>query len=138
MRAVGLRMAFDVATFGELIKRSLAGQLMMWSFNWSGPAPDCDFFLGLGYGPNADQSNDARFRLPAYDRLYERQRVLPDGPERLALIGQATRTLLAYMPYLPHYHLVQTILSQPRVRVHLRHPFLGDWGRYTEVESPSA
>jgi ABC-type transport system substrate-binding protein len=137
MRAVGLRMAFDVAPFGELIKRSLAGQLMMWSFNWSGPAPDCDFFLGLGYGPNADQSNDARFRLPAYDRLYERQRVLPDGPERLALIGQATRTLLAYMPYLPHYHLVQTILTQPRVRVHLRHPFLGDWGRYSEVESPA-
>ena len=136
MRAVGLRMAFDVAPFGELIKRSLAGQLMMWSFNWSGPAPDCDFFLGLGYGPNADQSNDARFRLPAYDRLYERQRVLPDGPERLALIGQATRTLLAYMPYLPHYHLVQTILSQPRVRVHRRHPFLGDWGRYSEVGSP--
>ena len=137
MRAIGLRMAFEPAPFGELIRRSLAGQLMMWGFNWSGPAPDCDFFLGLGYGPNADQSNDARFRLPAYDRLYERQRVLPDGPERLALIRQATRMLLAYMPYIAHHHRVRTYLAQPRVRVHLRHPFLNDWGRYTEVASPA-
>ena len=55
---------------------------MMWSSAGAPPTPDGDTRSALGYGPNAGQSNRARFRLPAFDRLYERQRVLPDGPER--------------------------------------------------------
>ena len=133
LQGVGLRVDFEVAPFAELIKRALAGRLMMWGFSWSAGAPDGDFFLGLGYGPNAGQSNDARFRLPAFDRLYERQRVLPDGPERRAVMHDATRLMLAYMPYLAHYHLVGTDLLQPQLRGYLRHPFTGDGWRYTDL-----
>ena len=32
-----LRVVFEFAPFGELIKRSLAGQLMMWGFSWGAP-----------------------------------------------------------------------------------------------------
>jgi len=133
MRAVGLRTRFEVAPFGELIRRSLAGQLMMWGFSWQG-GPDGDFFLGLAYGPNADQSNDARFRLAAFDRLYERQRVLPDGPERLALMHRATRLMLAYVPYIAHLHEITNDLAHPHVRGALRHPFNQDWWRWIDVD----
>lgn len=133
MRAVGLRMQFEVAPFAELIKRALAGRLMMWGFNWSAGNPDGDFYLGLAYGPNAEQSNDARFRLPAFDRLYERQRVLPDGPERLGLMRDATRTMLAYAPYIAHHHPFTTDLMQPRVQGYRRHAFNGDWWRSVSV-----
>ena len=57
---------------------------MMWGVGWSAGAPDGDSFLGLRYGPNKGQANHARFDLPAFNALYERQRVLPDGPEREA------------------------------------------------------
>jgi ABC-type transport system substrate-binding protein len=134
LRAVGLRVQFEFAPFGELIKRSLAGSLMMWGFQWSGPSPDGDFFLGLAYGPNADQSNDARFSLPAYDRLYERQRALPDGPERLALMSQANRTMLSYVPYIAHNHAIQTDLMHAHVRGPFRQPFNSDWLRWTDVK----
>jgi ABC-type transport system substrate-binding protein len=133
LKAVGLRVAFDFAPFGELVRRSLAGQVMMWGFNWSAGEPDGDFFLGLAYGPNGDQSNDARFKLPAFDRLYERQRVLPDGPERLALMGQATRMMLAYVPYIPHSHTIDTELMHAHVRGPMRKPFGGDWYRWIDV-----
>jgi ABC-type transport system substrate-binding protein len=133
MDAIKVRIQFEEGTFGELIKRSLAGKLMMWGFTWSVNAPDSDFFLGLGYGPNADQSNDARFKLPAFDRLYERQRVLPDGPERLALMQQANKLLLAYMPYIAHLHPISTDLCQPRVRNFMRHPFLRDHWRFVDL-----
>ena len=49
----------------------------------------------------------------AFDELYERQRVLPDGPERLALIAQAKKLLIAYMPYKVHVHRIGTDLWQP-------------------------
>ncbi len=133
LKAVGLRVQFEFAPFGELIKRSLAGQLMMWGFTWSAGNPDGDFFLGLAYGPNAEQSNDARFRLPAFDRLYERQRALPDGPERLALMQQAHKLMLAYVPYIAHNHPITTDLLHAHVRGPLRHPFGGDWWRWVAV-----
>jgi ABC-type transport system substrate-binding protein len=133
LRAVGLRVQFEFAPFGELIRRSLAGQIMMWGFIWN-TGNDGDFILGLAYGPNADQSNDARFKLPAYDRLYERQRVLPDGPERLALMQQANRLLLAYVPYIAHYHPVTVELFRPRVNGPFRHPYNSDWYRWVQVD----
>ena len=136
LTACGLELQFEIAQFGELIKRSLAGQLMMWGFTWGAGAPDADFFLGMAYGPNAGQSNDARFRLAAFDRLYERQHVLPDGPERLAVIREANKLLLAYVPYIARYHGISTDLTQPRVRGYQRHPFTGDLWRYTEVLDP--
>ena len=134
LKAVGLKVFFEVAPFGELIRRSLAGQLMMWGFNWGAGAPDGDFFLGLAYGPNAEQSNDARFRLAAFDRLYERQRVLPDGPERAALMRQATKLMLAYMPYIPHLHPVVNTLAHAHVLGPLRHPFNRDVWRWIDVQ----
>ena len=133
LRAIGLRVVFEFAPFGELIKRSLAGQVMLWGFSWSAPGPDGDFYLGLAYGPNADQSNDARFALPAFDRLYEQQRVLPDGAQRLALMQQANKLLLAYMPYMAHNHAIATDLLQPGVRGPLRQPFSSDWFRWADV-----
>jgi ABC-type transport system substrate-binding protein len=138
MGAIGVRMVFEVAPFGELIKRSLAGQLMMWGFSWNAGNPDGDFFLGLAYGPNADQSNDARFRLPAFDALYERQRVLTDGPERLSLMHNATRLMLAYVPYVAHSNPYATDLSHPKVSGHFRHPFDDGWWRYVSVDSAKA
>jgi len=133
LKTVALRVAFEFAPFGELIRRSLAGQVMMWGFTWGAGAPDGDFFLGLAYGPNSGQSNDARFRLPAFDRLYERQRVLPDGPERLALMRQANKLMLAYVPYIAHNHPIQTELFQPHVRGPLRQPFSADWYRWIDA-----
>ena len=133
MAAVGLRMRFEPATFGELIKRALAGQLQMWGYIWGAQSPDADFWLGLAYGPNSEQSNDARFRLPAFDRLYERQHQLPDGPERLAAIRDATLTMLAWSPYIAHNHPVANDLAHPHVGGHRRHPFLSDAWRYTMI-----
>jgi ABC-type transport system substrate-binding protein len=121
MDEIGLRFSFAFMPFPELIRRTLAGSLQMSQMSWNN-GPDGDFYLSLAYGPNAGQNNDARFKLAAYDALYERQRVMPDGPERLAVMAEAQRMMLAYMPYLPHVHQVLNDVSQPWVRGFLRHP----------------
>lgn len=133
MDALGLRMEFETGQFGELIKKALAGQLMMWGYSWNSSSPDGDFFLGMGYGPNSGQSNDARMQLPAYDALYRRQRALPDGPERQAAMRDANRMMLAYVPYLAHWHAIRVDLSQKRVHGFWRHPFARDWWRFVDM-----
>jgi ABC-type transport system substrate-binding protein len=133
MDAVGLKVEFDISTWPELLKKSRAGTLMIWGYNWAAASPDGGFFLGIAYGPNASESNDPRFMLPAFDRLFERQRVLPDGPERQAVMRQAKNTLVAYMPYKVHLHNVYVDVAQPGVRGYWRHPFMRDPWRFVDV-----
>ncbi|MCY7315770.1 MAG: ABC transporter substrate-binding protein [Rubrivivax sp.] len=130
MTAVGLRMQFDVATWPELLKKSRAGTLMMWGYSWAAGSPDGGFFLGIAYGPNASESNDPRFSLPAFDRLFVQQRALPDGPEREALMRRAKDLLVAYLPYKVHHHNVYLDLVQPWTQGYWRHPFMRDTWRF--------
>ncbi len=134
MDAVGLRIEFDPANWPELLKKSRAGTMMMWGYQWSSGSPDGGFYLGIAYGPNASESNDPRFRLPAFDRLYERQRALPDGPEREAAMREAKNMLVAYMPYKVHLHNVLPDLVQPWTQGYWRHPFMRDIWRFIDVE----
>ena len=133
MDAVGLKIRFDISTWPELLKKSRAGTLMIWGYAWSATSPDGGFFLAIAYGPNASESNDPRFSLPAFDRLFERQRSLPDGPERLDVIRQAKNTLVAYMPFKVHQHSVTMELLQPWTLNRWRHPFMRDTWRFVDI-----
>jgi ABC-type transport system substrate-binding protein len=133
--AVGLRVVFDISTWPELLKKSRAGTLMIWGYSWTAGSPDGGFFLGIAYGPNASESNDPRFSLPAFDRLFERQRALPDGPEREAVMRQAKNLLVAYMPFKVHLHNMLPDLVQPWTQGYWRHPFMRDIWRFVETES---
>ena len=133
MDAVGLKMVFDVSTWPELLKKSRAGSLMMWGYSWSAASPDGGFFLSIAYGPNAGEANDPRFALPAFDRLFERQRVLPDGPEREALMQQAKNLLVAYLPFKVHVHTERLDLLQPWTRAYWRHPYMREHWLYADV-----
>jgi ABC-type transport system substrate-binding protein len=138
MDAVGVRMNFRVGVWPENIKASRAGRLMMWTTGWSAAIPDGTYFMDLLYGQNKGQANHARFDLPAFNDLHLRQRVMPDGPERDALIQQGMKLALAYMPYVASGHDVQTWLVQPRVRGYVPHPFIRDFWRHVDVVEDTA
>jgi len=133
MDALGIRMEFKVAKWPENLKSSRAGKLMMWGVGWSAGAPDGDTFLALAYGPNKGQANHSRFNLPAYNEVYERQRVLPDGPERQALMNEASKLTVAYMPYKFHVHRIWTDLYHPRVVGYHRNVFVRDFFKYVDI-----
>ncbi len=133
--AIGIRVEFHIAQWPELLKQSLAGKLMMWGFGWEAGAPDSDLFFGFAYSGNREQTNDARFALPAYDRLYERSRVLPDGPARLAVMNEAIRLLAAYLPYKFHVHRIQNDLVHPWLIGFQRHPFTQRWWDRVDIDA---
>jgi ABC-type transport system substrate-binding protein len=132
---VGLRVVFEISTWPELLKKTRANQLMIWGFGWTAVSPDGGFFLSIAYGPNANESNDARFALPAFDALFERQQRLPDGPQREAVMREAKNLLVAYMPYKVHAHRVRCDLLQPWLHGFWHHPFARDFFRYAEVDA---
>jgi ABC-type transport system substrate-binding protein len=135
MDAVNIRIQFEIQKWPEQLKASRAGKLMMWGVAWSAANPDGSYFLDLMYGPNKGQANHARFDLPAFNALYDRQLVMPDGPEREALMAQAKRLGVAYMPYKVTSHRVATDLMQPWVIGYKRHPFIRDFWRYVDIDT---
>ena len=135
MDAIKVKIEFKVAKWPENLKASRAGKLMMWGVGWSAGAPDGDTFLALGYGPNKGGANHARFNLPAFNKLYEKQRELPDGPERMALMQEAQRLMVAYMPYKVHVHRIFNDLAQPWVVGYSRNIFVRDFWKYVDVDA---
>ena len=135
MTAIGLKVEFDTAKWPENLKASRAGKLMMWGVGWLAGDPDADTFLALGYGPNKGGANHARFNLPAFNALYEKQRQLPDGPERLATMQLGARLMVAYMPYKIHVHRFVTDLSHPWVIGHQRNNFVRHFFKYVDIDT---
>ncbi|MBQ0929558.1 bicyclomycin resistance protein [Ideonella sp. 4Y16] len=132
--ALRIRVQFKPAKWPENLKASRAGKLMMWGVAWSATTPDASYMLDLMYGPSKGQANHARFNLPEVNQLFERQAVLPDGPERQALIDRIKRLGVAYMPYKINHHRLHTDLLQPWVDGYRRHPFMREFWRYLDVD----
>ncbi len=135
MKAVGIRMKFKSAKWPENLKASRAGKLMMWGVAWSAGSPDGDTFLALAYGPNKGQANHARFDLPAFNELYIKQNKMPDGPEREQVMEQASKLMIAYVPYKISSHRIATDLMHPWVVGYRRNPFVREFWKYIDIDT---
>jgi ABC-type transport system substrate-binding protein len=138
MAGVNVKIEFKIAKWPEQLKSSRAGKLMMWGVAWSAANPDGSYFIDLMYGPNKGQANHSRFDLPAFNTLFKRQGVMPDGPERDALIREAALMGVAWMPYKVNSHRIITDLLHPQVIGYRRHPFMRDFWRYVDIDPSRA
>ena len=134
MDAINIKIVFKTAKWPENLRASRGGKLMMWGLGWSAGNPDSDTFLAMAYGPNIGGANHSRFNLPAFNVLYDKQRSIPDGPERAAVIREASRLMVSYMPFKAHVHRVFTDLAQPWVMGYHRNIFVRDFYKYIDVD----
>jgi ABC-type transport system substrate-binding protein len=134
MAAIGIQMRFKPAQWPENLKAARAGKLMFWQLGSSAAAPDGQGSLGRLYGPQSGSQNLARFKLPEFDRIYERMRVLPDGPEREQLFLAAKRLTVAYMPYKYTTHRTEADMLQPWVAGYRRPLFWQEWWHLVDID----
>jgi len=132
--AVGIRLVFRIGTFQENLKSARAGKLMMWQLISSSAQPDGQGSLARFYGPESGSQNMPRFKLEAFDRLYERMQQIPDGPERDALFIEAKRLATAYMPSKQRVHRMDVDLLQPWVVGYRRPPFWLEWWHMIDID----
>jgi ABC-type transport system substrate-binding protein len=133
MDAIGIRITFLKNKWPELNKMSEAGQLMMWGVGWISATPDGDPFYSYLYSPNIGTSNDARMRLPEYDRLYEQAHALPDGKERDAVFRKMNELILAYAPWIMAEYFYYNVVAQPWLKGFKFNPFKTHQWQYYDV-----
>jgi len=134
LNAVGIRMATKKAKWPDLLKATKLGQFQFRGLAWGADYPDADNFLQLLYGPNTGQSNDARFRLPAFDKLYETAKQMPDSTERSRLYEEMNRLILVYAPWKLGTYRVDGNLIHPWVIGYKKHPILRAPWRFLDVD----
>ena len=137
MDDIGVRMTFLKNKWPELNKMSEAGQLMMWGLGWIASTPDGDAFYSYLYSKNIGTSNDARLRLPQYDKLYEEAHALSDGGERNALFRKMTELIVGYAPWIMSDYPYYNVVAQPWLKGFKFNPFKTHQWQYYDV-NPAA
>ena len=133
--AVGIKIVYKIGKWPEQLRASRAGKLMMWGYGYSAGSPNSGSVLQLGYSKSAGQQNHSRFKNDRFDELYEKQALLPDGPERDAVIRDAVRILVAYMPIKVRVSRIGTDLMQPWLVGFKRHPFAREFWSYVDIDT---
>jgi ABC-type transport system substrate-binding protein len=132
---VGIRTTFAPKKWPENMKAARAGNFMVWAVGSVATAPDgFSIFMRLD-GRQVGSQNLARFKLPAFDALYDRIYFMPDGPERLALMAEANKMALSYAAYKPILHRIWTDMAQPWMVGYRRPLFWNHWWSYVDVDA---
>jgi ABC-type transport system substrate-binding protein len=134
MNAVGIKIVFKMGRWPEHLKAGRAGKLMMWGLASSASSPDGGTSLERAYGPFKGEANLARFQNAEFDTLYRQQLMMPDGPERLAILQKLAKIMVAYMPYKVNTHRIRTDVMQPWLIGYRRHPTSRAFWRYVDID----
>jgi ABC-type transport system substrate-binding protein len=89
----------------------------------------------MGYGPAKGEGNLSRFQNAEFDRLYQQQQLLPDGPERFAMLQQLVKIMVAYMPVKFSSHRVRTDMMQPWLMGYRKHPMSRGFWKYVDIDT---
>jgi len=126
--SIGIRLEIKKTPFPDLIKNRQGGTYQLSGAAWGADYPDAENFMQLLYGPNAGPANESRFRLAAFDRLYEDIAASPDTPQRNEKLRQMSRLVAAYAPWIVNSNRIRTHLAQGWVTGYK--PFPGGLARF--------
>jgi ABC-type transport system substrate-binding protein len=136
MADIGIRLETTAVQFADLLNDKRVGNFQLATSAWIADYPDAQNFLQLLYGPNTDQSNESRFKLAEYDRLYEESLRHPDSPERNRLYREMTRLLFAYAPWRLGVTRTFQHLQYPWIKAYKKHPILYTNWKWLDIDVP--
>lgn len=133
MDLIGIRLTFNKAPLPELRNSARIGKLQMFSYGWIGDYPDGENFLQLLYSKNIGQINYAQFNLPAYDKIYEDAKQMPDSITRTKLYNQLNKYIAVYAPWRVGVYPRQHHLLHPWIKGYKKHPMQNTPWLYLDV-----
>lgn len=132
---VGIQLNPRYVDFSVLIQNVNNKKAPMFSYAWSSDYPDAENNFALFYGPNeAPGSNSFNYKRPEFDRMYERIKTMPPGPERTAIYEEMRDMILQDQPYSGSMARTRTYLVHPWVKNYKPTEKFWDWVKYVDVD----
>lgn len=135
LKEIGVKLNPRLVDFSELIEAVNKRKAPMFGFAWGSDYPDAENNLALFYGPNqAPGANHFNYDRPEFNKMYERSRTMPPGPERTKLYEEMRDMVIEDVPY---------IGSMGRIRFYVVNPWLknfkpvedfNNWFKYLDVD----
>jgi oligopeptide transport system substrate-binding protein len=95
----------DWNRFQEKLRK---GSTQLFIVGWSADYPDPENFMFLLYGPQSraktQGENASNYVNPEFDKLFEKMRNMPNGPERQQLIDRMTEIFRRDAPWIGGFH----------------------------------
>jgi len=91
---LGVQMEVRATDFNRFQDKLKNGSVQMFLGGWLADYPDAENFLFMLYGPNSkaktdgNGENNANYQSPQFDQLFDRMKVLDDGPQKQQLIDE--------------------------------------------------
>ena len=130
-REIGVQFVVRATDWNRFQEKVRDGNVQLFFMGWNADYPDPENLLFLLHGEQAkvgqSGQNAANYRNPAYDALFERMRLMPDGPARQAVIDRMVTMLQHDAPWVFGFHPKSYVLSH--AWLHNRKP--GDMVRGT-------
>jgi dipeptide transport system substrate-binding protein len=121
---IGVKVRVQMMEWGELLRRTGAGEHDITFLNWAGDG-DPDNFLNpnLSCQAIAAGGNKSQWCDPAFDALLDRARALADRADRTALYRQAQRLIYDQVPLIPTVYPQYFTAVNARVQGFVASPF---------------
>lgn len=107
-RELGVQFIVRPTDYNRFQDKVRQGNAQLFFFGWNADYPDPENLLFLLYGPQGKVSyqgqNGSNYLNPEYDRLFDRMKVMPDGPARQAVIDRMVAILQHDAPWLFGFH----------------------------------
>ena len=131
---IGVRLEIVKGKWPDILKAARKAKVQFWKLGGSASSPDADTWLTALYGPNRE-GNLAKFDLPAYNKLYEQARTMPDSPERTRIYQQMTKLVVSYVPWRVNTHRIRTSMWYPQLVGFTRSPLLSfNFWKYVDID----
>lgn len=132
IQSLGVQLEIRATSYALFDAKVRKKQTQILSYDWFADYPDPENFTFLFYSPNAPPGpNHTSYHNPEYDRLFEKMRAMPDGPERMAIIKQMRAISVEDCPWIYTRHSEDLTLTQPWESNVLPHPM--DWSQLKYV-----
>lgn len=107
---LGINLVIRATDYNRFQEKMIKGTAQIFTWGWNADYPDPENFLFLLYGPNAKAAhngeNAANYRNDEFDRLFNRMKSLPNGPERQAILDEMVEIVRRDAPWIWGFHPV--------------------------------
>jgi len=132
---VNIKINPRLVDFSTLIESVDNKKAPFFSFAWGSDYPDAENNLACFYGPNeAPKPNNFNYKNPEFDRLYEKIRMMPPGPERTRIYEQMRDMVVADCPYAGSMARIRHYLVNPWLLNYKPTETFFNWMKYLDVD----
>ena len=108
LQKLGIQLQIRDTQYNRFQEKMNTGNAQLFLWGWAADYPDPENFLFLLYGPNGKVKyggeNAANYKSKAFDALFEKMKVLPDGQARQQVIDQMIRLVQVDAPWVWGFH----------------------------------